>query len=147
MRDVPDVARPNLKTLRKERLPEFLSDNNNIWQAAKYLKSGKDVAFKEVPQLVRTDGSCTLSTKEQAEELLTSFFPPLPDNIEDEGFRPLRTAVPMPDLSMEEIKHQLNIAKSWKAPGEDRLPVAVWKRVWPAAKDRVLALFQVSLRE
>lgn len=105
------------------------------------------MAFDKVPQLAKTDGSRTLSTKEQEEELLTSFFPPLPDNIDNGGSQPSRTAVPMPDITMEEIERQLNIAKSWKAPGEDGLPVAVWKQVWPVVKDRVLALFQASLRE
>jgi hypothetical protein len=34
-----------------------------------------------------------------------------------------------------------------KAPGEDGLPVAVWKRLWPVVKYRVFALFEASLRD
>jgi hypothetical protein len=33
----------------------------------------------------------------------------------------------MPAIIMEEIEQQLMAAKSWKAPGEDSLPVIVWK--------------------
>jgi hypothetical protein len=71
---------------------EFLADNDNIWKTAKCIKSGDDAAFGKLPQLVKADGTATTSHKEQAEELLTKFFPPLPDNIENEGprhfFRP-----------------------------------------------------------
>ncbi|KAH8661703.1 E1-E2 ATPase-domain-containing protein [Ilyonectria robusta] len=55
---------------------EFLADDANIWKAAKYMKSGET----------------TMDSKEQAQELLAKFFPPLPD-IEEEGWRPQRAPV------------------------------------------------------
>ncbi|KAI8417089.1 hypothetical protein FOFC_03402 [Fusarium oxysporum] len=116
---------------------EFLADNDNIWKAAKYMKSGDDAAFGKVPQLVKADGTATTSHKEQAEELLAKFFPPLPDTIEDEG--PRTTESPM--------ERQLWATKSWKAPGEDGLSAIVWKQVWPSVKHDVLAIFQASLKE
>lgn len=136
-----------IRQQKKSHWNEFLADNDNIWQVAKYLKSGQDAAFGRVPQLRKMDGSHTTTDKDRAQELLTTFFPPLPDNIEEEVSRPLATAVPMPELTMEEIERQLNTAKDWKAPGQDGLPTAVWKQVWPVVKDRVFALFQSSLRE
>ncbi|KAG6989317.1 Retrovirus-related Pol polyprotein from type-1 retrotransposable element R1 [Fusarium oxysporum f. sp. conglutinans] len=126
---------------------EFLADNDNIWKAAKYMKSGDDAAFGKVPQLVKADGTATTSHKEQAEELLAKFFPPLPDTIEDEGPRQQRAPVTMPDLTLEEVERQLLATKSWKAPGEDGLPAIVWKQVWPSVKHDVLAIFQASLEE
>ncbi|OAQ57410.1 reverse transcriptase [Pochonia chlamydosporia 170] len=36
---------------------------------------------------------------------------------------------------------------AWKAPGEDGLPVIVWKKVWPVVKYGVLALFRALLEE
>jgi hypothetical protein len=120
---------------------EFLADNDNIWKAAKYMKSGDEAAFGKVPQLVKADGTATTSHKEQAEELLAKFFPPLPDNIEDEGPRQQRAPVTMPNLTLEEVERQLWATKSWKAPGEDGLPAIVWKQIWLSVKYDVLDIF------
>ncbi|SCO54574.1 related to reverse transcriptase [Fusarium fujikuroi] len=126
---------------------EFLADNDNIWKAAKYMKSGDEVAFGKVPQLTKADGTPTTNHREQAEELLAKFFPPLPDNIENEGQRQQRAPITMPNLTMEEVERQLWATKSWKAPGEDGLPAMVWKQVWPSVKHDVLDIFQASLEE
>jgi exonuclease III len=135
-----------IRQQKKKHWDDFLADNDNIWSAAKYLKAGNE-AFGTVPPLNRVDGTTTVDQEEQAEELLSTFFPPLPINIDDEGDRPQRAPIDMPVITLEEVERQLHAAKSWKAPGDDRLPVAVWKQVWPTVKYHVLALFQQSLEE
>lgn len=127
---------------------EFLADNDNIWEAAKYMKSGSGSVFGKVPHLRRVDGTYTSNKQEQATEMLATFFPPLPENIEDEGDRPEReSAVPMPSITMEEVERQLRRAKSWKAPGDDGLPAWVWKQIWPVARRWVLSIFQNSVEQ
>lgn len=75
----------------------------------------------KIPPLVRADGSITEGKAEQARELLATFFPPLPARIEDEGQRPQRAPVDMPDITIEEVEQKVISAKPWKAPGEDGL--------------------------
>jgi exonuclease III len=135
-----------IRQQKRKHWDDFLADNDNIWTAAKYLKAGNE-AFGTVPALRRTDGTSTRDHEEQAEELLSTFFPPLPSSIEDEGRRPQRAPVGMPTITLEDVERQLHAAKSWKAPGDDGLPVIVWKQVWPVVKDHVLALFRQSLAE
>jgi len=126
---------------------DFLTNDANIWQATKYLQTGNGTMGDKVPPLVRHDSSVTEGKAEQAQELLATFFPPLPVTIEDEGQRPQRPPVQMPELTMEEVEQKVMSAKPWKAPGEDGLPVMVWRQIWPVVKERVLHLFQTSLQE
>ncbi|KGO53502.1 hypothetical protein PEX2_061100 [Penicillium expansum] len=87
-------ARSERRAGRKvPHLEKTAQNNDNIWKAAKYLKSGEDAAFGKLPQLVRADGTTTTDYQEQAEELLSKFFPPLPDVINDKGTRPQREPV------------------------------------------------------
>jgi hypothetical protein len=134
-----------IRRQKKAHWEDFLADDTNIWQAAKYLDPNGSPAFDKIPPLTRRDGSTSRDKIERAEELLSAFFPPLPARIEDEGPRPQRTPVLMPPLTMEEVERRIFAAKSWKAPGDDGLPAMVWKQVWPVVKDRILLLFQTSL--
>jgi hypothetical protein len=136
-----------IRKQKKAHWDEFLAEDANIWQAARYLNPNASAAFDKIPPLKKADGSITTDKPGQAAELLTTFFPSLPAVIEDEGPRSQRTPVPMTRLTMEEVEQKVLTAKSWKAPGDDGLPAIVWKQIWPVVKERVLALFQTSLDE
>ncbi|XP_044717870.1 reverse transcriptase (RNA-dependent DNA polymerase) domain-containing protein [Hirsutella rhossiliensis] len=97
-----------------EQRAKEAAKESNIWRAAKYLKP--------------------------AEELLSTFFPPLPTRIEPEGERPQRQEIAMPDLTLQEIEEKVMAAKPWKAPGEDGLPAIVWKKLWHVVKHRIIPL-------
>lgn len=66
--------------------------------------------------------------------------------VEDEPDGPQRTALVMPELTMEEVERKVMAPKPWKAPGEDGLPAMVWKELWPVVKERVLHLFRLSIK-
>ena len=77
-----------IRKQKKTHWDDFLADNADIWQAARYLNPDGSAVFDKIPPLVRTDGSTTTDKTEQARELLATFFPPLPAVIEEEGPRP-----------------------------------------------------------
>jgi hypothetical protein len=113
---------------------ESLAEDTNIWKATRYLKPG----WSRIPPLQQADGSLTTSNSGRAEQLLATFFPALPQNINDEGYRPQRQSAPMPELTVEEIECCLMKTKPWKAAGSDR-------QVWPYMKESVRRLFQTFL--
>ena len=49
---------------KKKHWNEFLADNDNIWKATKYLKSGEDAGFGKVPQLLKADRTVTTDHRE-----------------------------------------------------------------------------------
>ncbi|KAG6996291.1 RNA-directed DNA polymerase from mobile element jockey [Fusarium oxysporum f. sp. conglutinans] len=136
-----------IRRQKKVHWDSFLEDGANIWQSAKYLSPGGEAMGDKIPPLKRRDGTTTSDKAEQAEELLSVFFPPLPAVIEDEERRPVQREIAMPELTLEEVEEKVMAAKAWKAPGEDGLPAMVWEQLWPGVGDQVLHLFQISLRD
>ncbi|KJZ68823.1 hypothetical protein HIM_11783 [Hirsutella minnesotensis 3608] len=146
-KDAAKEYHDNVRKQKKSHWDDFVTDENNIWKVVKYLKPGVNMFDDKVPPLRRADGSITKGKAEKGEELLSTFFPPLPNMIEPEGERPQREAITMPDLTLQEIEEKVMAAKPWKAPGEDGLPAIVWKKLWHAVKHRVWTLFDSSLQE
>ncbi|KAM4061064.1 reverse transcriptase (RNA-dependent DNA polymerase) [Hirsutella rhossiliensis] len=124
-KDAAKEYHDNVRKQKKSHWDDFVTDENNIWKVVKYLKPVVNVFDDKVPPLRRADGSITKGKGEQGEELLSTFFPPLPTMIEPEGERPQREAITMPDLTFA---------------GEDGLPVIVWKKLWHVVKHRIIPL-------
>lgn len=90
-RQARDAAKEFHDAIRRQRRThwdEFLGDDANIWQAAKYLNPDGGAGSVHMPPLLRSDGSTTQDKAEQAAELLANFFPSLPPVIEEEGTQP-----------------------------------------------------------
>jgi hypothetical protein len=144
------AAKEYHNTTRKQKRSywhEFLDEDTNIWQAARFLNSQSGPAFDKILPLVRADKSVTKDQEEQAAELLSTFFPPLPEEIDEEPPLHQRQLVDLGPLTMEEIEWCLFAASSWKAPGDDHLPTIVWKQMWPVVKNREFTLFKTLLEE
>jgi hypothetical protein len=147
-RQAQAAAQKYHETIRKQKKThwdDFLANNANIWQAARYWNPDRNATFDKIPPLTRIDGSSTTDKIEQARELLATFFPPLLVVIGEEGQRPQRAPVSMPRLSVKEVERSVFAAQSWKAPGDGGLPAIIWKQIWPVIKERVVILFQTSL--
>ena len=143
-----DAAKDYHDAIRKQKKAhweDFLQDDVNIWQAARYLRPRDSPAFDKIPPLERSDKSITQGKEEQADELLKTFFPPLPEHIGDEKSSRQHSPVPWSELTMQEVEQKVLAASSWKSPGDDGLPAVVWKEIWPVVKETVLHLFRTSL--
>jgi hypothetical protein len=100
----------------------------------------------KIPPLKRRYGTTTSDKAEQAEELLSVFFPPLPAVVEVEERRPAQREIAMPELTLEEVEEKAMAAKAWKAPGEDGLPAMVWKQLWPVVGDCIASVSNIPER-
>ena len=67
--------------------------------------------FVRVPPLVRENGSITEEEEEKADKLLKTFYPPLPLVIKDDPKRMRFSPVEDPEISMEEVRSKVFIAK------------------------------------
>jgi len=134
-----------IRNQKKAHWHDFLSNNTNIWQAARYIDPTYGSYFDKTPPLVRKDGSVTANNQEQAIELLNTFFPSLPKEIQDEPLAPAKEPISMLRLTLQEVESRIMAASPWKAAGDDGLPAMVWRQTWPVVKHHILHLFQSSL--
>ena len=99
-----------IQNQKKTHWHDFLSNNTNIWQAARYIDPTDGSYFDKTPPLVRKNGSVTADNQEQAIELLDTFFPSLPKEIEDEPLAPAKEPISMPRLTLQEVESRIMVA-------------------------------------
>ncbi|KJZ68046.1 hypothetical protein HIM_12562 [Hirsutella minnesotensis 3608] len=122
------------------RLPPMIEDDGGRPQRRELRMH--EMTMQEVEEKVMT----VSPWKAPGEDVLPP-IPRLPPVIEDDGGRPQRRELRMHEMTMQEVEEKIMTVSPWKAPGEDVLPPMVWKQLWPVVKDRVLHLFQTSLRD
>jgi hypothetical protein len=134
-----------IRDAKRRHWKEFLDNTDNIWKAARYLEP-RERSFGMIPTLCTADRTID-DDQEKAKVLLEAFFPPLPD-IQDapQMYTQQSEPLPMEPITPHEIEIALMHMASWKAPGQDGLPVVVWQRVWLAVRHWVVEIFQASLR-
>ena len=132
---------------RKRHWNEFLDEPINVWKASKFLQSdGNDKASFTPINALRIDEADVTDEGDIAAELLAGFFPPtVQPVVEQEGT--YRGQLECKPLQKFEIRAAIWRASMDKAPGPDGFSMRVWREVWPALEDEILALMQRSLDE
>ncbi|CAM1503401.1 Fc.00g081770.m01.CDS01 [Cosmosporella sp. VM-42] len=102
-----------IRRQKRAHWDDFLADAANI-AVGKASQTGRRYHERQDPNT------------QEAEELLSAFFPSLPAIIDDEGTRSHRTEVDMPNITLDEVEQKVMAAKAWKAPVEDGIP-AMWR--------------------
>ncbi|KAF4232603.1 hypothetical protein CNMCM8980_004850 [Aspergillus fumigatiaffinis] len=115
-----------IRDQKRRRWNGFLQDAGNIWKAAKYLSNQSEATA--VPTL-RTNDKMVERDEEKARVLLSCFFPPLPSIQEEQRTTAERPSSPLPfePLTNEEVETAVRGAQSWKAPGQDGLPMGIFE--------------------
>jgi len=75
--------------------------------------------------LIRKDGTVTADNREQVIELLNTFFPSLPEKIQDEPPTPAKEPISMPRLTLQKVESRIMAASPWKVPEDDGLPAMI----------------------
>jgi hypothetical protein len=96
-----------------------------------------------VPTL-QTGTTQLIDNEDKAQAFLDSFFPEMnqPDPRPQDA---TETELPWQPITELEIQRALNATKGTTAPGEDGLPMLVWKKLWSHLKGIITSVFSASL--
>ena len=122
---------------------QFLDEagEGKLWKAATYMKP-RD-AWGCTPALQVGTSELT-GNEEKAQAFLDSFFPEMNmpcDNLPT----PTPLELPWQPITELEIQRSLKAAKGTTAPGDDNLPMLVWKQLWVYLKDIITNIFNTSM--
>jgi ribonuclease HI len=122
---------------------QFLDEagEGKLWKAASYMKPRE--AWGCVPTLRVGDREVT-DNPEKAQAFMDAFFPSMAP-AEDEQLPRPPAEIPWQPISEIEIYRSLSTAKPSTAPGEDGLPMLVWKRLWDYLGSIITKIFTVSI--
>ena len=118
---------------------QFLDEagEGKLWKAATYMKPRE--AWGCIPAL-RVGSEELTENKDKAQAFLEAFFPAMntPDPSPPAA---LETELPWHPITELEIERSLKTAKGTTAPGEDNLPMLIWKKIWGHLKSFIVSIF------
>ncbi|CEJ55656.1 hypothetical protein PMG11_01904 [Penicillium brasilianum] len=130
------------RTIEKAKVShwrQFLDEagKGKLWKAATYMK------YREIwgcTPTLRAGSEEIIQNEDKAKAFLDAFFPAM--NTPE----PSPPASPLPELLWHlitelKVKRSLRIARGTTAPGEDNLPMLVWKKVWVYLKAFIVRVF------
>ncbi|KAI3049910.1 hypothetical protein CBS147353_11666 [Aspergillus niger] len=118
---------------------QFLDEagEGKLWKAATYMKPRE--TWGCIPPL-KVGSEELIQNEDKARAFLEAFFPAMnvPEPSQPASFRP---ELPWPPITELEIERSLKAAKGTTAPGEDDLPMLVWKKLWAHLKTFIADIF------
>jgi ribonuclease HI len=122
---------------------QFLDEagEGKLWKAATYMKP-RD-SWGCIPTLKVANREVT-DNQEKAQTFMDSFFPPMAP-AEGEPTTEASVELPWQPISVTEVYRSLRSAKGSSAPGEDGLPMLVWKRLWRHLGYLITGIFAASI--
>lgn len=132
-----------IEKAKKSHWKQFLDETGEgkLWKAATYMKP-RDY-WGCIPTL-NTGGREVTDNREKAQAFMDSFFPAMASP-EEEPLTCVPTEIPWQPISTLEIYRSLKAARGSTAPGEDGLPILIWKRLWKHLGDIITKIFASSI--
>lgn len=130
-----------IRAQKKKHWDDFVEDNENIWQASKYLSNSAGTSsFATISRLRSPEDHLVVSNPEIATTLVNKFFPPLPQYPTPEIITSYYQ-LPAPSITEKDIENAIFKASPLKGPGYDRMPAVVWQKTWHTLKEFLVPLF------
>ncbi|CEJ62845.1 Putative Reverse transcriptase [Penicillium brasilianum] len=145
-REMQESRRAWTRTIEKARASrwkQFLDEagEGKLWKAATYMKP-RD-SWGCVPTL-RVDDHEVTENEPKAQAFLNSFFPEM-STPDDSVSTAAPLELPWQPITELEIQRSLKSAKGTTAPGEDNLPMLVWKQLWTHLRSVITGIFNASV--
>ncbi|GAA3296697.1 hypothetical protein GCM10020218_080510 [Dactylosporangium vinaceum] len=122
---------------------QFLDEagEGKLWKAATYMKPRE--TWGCIPVL-RVGSEELAQNEDKAKAFLDAFFPAM--NTPDPSPAPApQSELPWHPITEVEIERSLKAAKGTTAPGEDNLPMLVWKKLWTHLKTIITNVFKACV--
>lgn len=145
-REMQQKRREWTRTIEKTKAThwrQFLDESGEgkLWKAATYMKPRE--TWGCIPALKVGNYELT-ENEDKARAFLDAFFPEM-DPPEDQTPTSTSLELPWQAITELEIERSLNAAKGSTAPGDDNLPMLVWKQLWKHLRPSITRIFIASV--